>query len=89
MSATSLQFAVGFDYGDLNVSNSVAISGAGSPWDISPWDTSPWSANFQVTKLWRISGGEGTAIGIGLNVAALDPVTWLRTDLRFEQGKAL
>jgi hypothetical protein len=89
LGSTSLQFAVGFDYRDLNVTNDVVISAIGSPWDTSPWDTSPWSAESQITTQWRISGGDGVAIGVGLNVGALDPVTWLRTDLRFEQGKYL
>lgn len=89
MGSTGLSFAIGFDYGDLSITNAVAIASIGSPWDTSPWDTSPWSAESTVTTDWRISGGSGVAIGVGLNVAANEPVTWLRTDLKFEPGAAL
>lgn len=87
--SVGLSFSLGFDYGDLNISNAVAISAQGSPWDTSPWDTSPWSAESAVTTAWRISGGTGVAVGIGLNVAAVNSVKWLRTDLRGELGSAL
>lgn len=82
-------FAVGFDYGNLNVSDIVSTSAQGSPWDVSPWDTSPWSPEFQVSTLWRGAGGDGVAAGWSINVAATNSVTWLRTDLRGEIGNAL
>lgn len=87
--AAGISFAVGFDYGDLNISSAVAIGSSGSPWDTSPWDTSPWSPEATVTTAWRISGGSGVAVGVGLNVAATEPVSWLRTDLKFEPGATL
>lgn len=87
--AAGITFGIGFDYGDINISSAVAIGSNGSPWDTSPWDTSPWSPESTVSIDWRISGGSGVAIGVGLNVAANEPVSWLRTDLKFEPGATL
>lgn len=87
--AAGVSFSLGFDYGELNVTNAVAIGSAGSPWDTSPWDTSPWSPEQFVSTSWRISGGSGVAVGIGLNIAANEPVSWLRTDIKFEPGATL
>jgi hypothetical protein len=89
MGAQGITFSLGFDYGDLAISDALVISAVGSPWDISPWDTSPWSSEANVTTQWHIAGGQGTAIGIGLKVAANNPVLWMRTDLKFEEGQAL
>lgn len=85
--SAGLSFAIGFDYGEINVTNPISVSSESSPWDTSPWDTSPWSAESAVTTQWRLSGGAGVAVSVRLNAAALQPVTWLRTDLRFEPGK--
>jgi hypothetical protein len=88
--AQSVSFGLGYDFGDLNITNAIATTGlSGSPWDTSPWDTSPWSPENTVSQGWRIAGGTGMAIGVGLNVAATEPVQWLRTDLKFEEGAAL
>lgn len=85
----SYEFAVGFDYGALNIPIPVVTPAVGSPWDISPWDTSPWSAEVTIDPRWRVGGGSGTAIGFGLTVGAAQAVSWLRTDLRLESGDAL
>lgn len=82
-------FSVGFDYGNINISDVVSTSATGSPWDVSPWDTSPWSPEFQVSTQWRSSGGDGVAVGWAIDVSSVNAVTWLRTDLRGEIGKAL
>ena len=87
--AAGISFGIGYDYGDVNVTNAIAIASSGSPWDTSPWDTSPWSPESVVAQDWHLSGGSGVAIGIALNVAANEPVTWLRTDLKFLQGMTL
>lgn len=87
--AAGISFGLGYDYGDINITNAIVTESSGSPWDTSPWDTSPWSPESVISQGWRIAGGTGVAIGIGLNVAATQPVQWLRTDLRFEQGAAL
>ncbi len=85
----SYSFSIGFDYGTLNISDQIAASAVGSPWDTSPWDTSPWSPDFTVSTLWRTGGGDGVAMGWGINLSATNSVTWLRTDFRGEQGNAL
>lgn len=84
----ALSFAIGFDYGEINIPNTIALAAQGSPWDTSPWDTSPWSAEQVVSTAWRASGGSGTAVGIGLNVSAVQSATWLRSDLRIQPGSA-
>jgi hypothetical protein len=84
-----ISFGLGYDYGHINITNAVAVLSSGSPWDTSPWDTSPWSPESVVSQSWRIEGGTGVAIGVGLSVAATQPVQWLRTDLRYEEGAAL
>lgn len=85
----AFNFAVGFDYGDINVGSVIAIPTSGSPWDTSPWDTSPWSAEQAISTAWRGSGGSGVAIGLALNIASTEPVKWLRSDLKYERGSAL
>jgi hypothetical protein len=82
-------FTIGFDYGDLNIPNAIVTSNPGSPWDTSPWDTSPWSAEQAVSTLWNASGGSGVALSVALNIAAIEPATWLRTDLMGERGNSL
>jgi hypothetical protein len=85
----SYTFDIGFDYRALDIILPAVTAGMGSPWNISPWDTSPWSEESNVDPAWRIGGGTGTAVGFGLSVAATQPVSWLRTDLRLEGGDAL
>lgn len=87
--AQAVSFALGYDFGDLNITNAITAGAAGSPWDTSPWDTTPWSPENTVSQAWRIAGGTGAAIGVGLDVAVTQPMQWLRTDLRFEEGAAL
>jgi hypothetical protein len=79
-------FAIGFDYGDINITVALVTTNPGSPWDTSPWDTSPWSAEQVVNTLWNASGGSGVALSVALNISATQPATWLRTDLRGEMG---
>lgn len=88
-SSIAYEFTVGFDYRDLNISIPPVTIGQGSPWNTSPWDTSPWSPEINIDSRWRIGGGSGTAVGWGVNIAATQSVSWLRTDLRFEGGNAL
>lgn len=85
----SLTFSMGFDYGDLNISDQIEATAQGSPWDISPWDTSPWSPDFSVSTFWRGGGGDGVAAGWGISLSSTNAVTWLRTDVRGETGNAL
>jgi hypothetical protein len=82
-------FAVGFNYGNINISAVAVSSAIGSPWDTSPWETSPWSPDFSVSTLWRSAGGDGVAAGWMINCSATNSVTWLRTDFRGEIGNAL
>jgi hypothetical protein len=82
-------FSIGFDYGDINIPVAIVTSNPGSPWDTSPWDTSPWSAEQTVSTLWNASGGSGVALSVALNIAAIEPASWLRTDFRGEKGNSL
>lgn len=81
--------SIGWDYGALNITDQIAASATGSPWDTSPWDTSPWSPDFAVSTLWHTAGGDGVAEGWGISLSATNSVTWLRTDFRGEVGNAL
>lgn len=85
----SFEFALGFDYNALDIQIPVSTPAVGSPWNTSPWNTSPWSSEITVDPRWRVGGGTGTAVGIGLTVASAQTVQWLRTDLRLETGDAL
>lgn len=87
--AISYEFAVGFDYSQLNIPIPVVTLAVGSPWDTSLWDTSPWSSESTIDPRWRVGGGTGTAVGFGLTIGATQPVSWLRTDLRLESGIGL
>lgn len=82
-------FGVGFDYGNIDITASVASGVTGSPWNTSPWNTSPWSAEAVVDQRWRIAGGTGEAVSFRLIATATQPATWFRTDLRIEPGNAL
>lgn len=85
----SYTFAMGFDFGPLNITEQISASAIGSPWDTSPWDVSPWSPDFVVSTLWQTGGGDGVAGGWAISLSATDAVTWLRTDFRGEIGNAL
>jgi hypothetical protein len=87
--AIAYEFAIGFDYSALNIPIPVHTPADGPPWDTSPWDTSPWSSEVTIDPRWRVGGGTGTAVALGLTVAATQAVSWLRTDLRLESGSAL
>lgn len=82
-------FGIGFDYGPIPTNDTANSPVVGSPWNTSPWNTSPWSSEMSIDTRWRIGGGSGQAIGFELKVNALQPVQWLRTDLRYETGNAL
>lgn len=82
-SPQSYQFALGYDYGDINVNVIATTGGVGSPWDTSPWDTSPWSPENIVDPHWRVGGGTGQAVGVLLTAAANQQIIWLRTDYRY------
>jgi hypothetical protein len=85
----SFSFGIGFDYGDLDIETEGATTGTGSPWNTSPWNTSPWSPESTVSILWHASGGTGVAISVGIALDTTQGATWLRSDLRFEEGTYL
>jgi hypothetical protein len=87
--AAGITFGLGFDYGAIVISTVVAVATIGSPWDVSPWDTSPWSQDSNVTIGWHAAAGSGVAVSVAFNVAASQSVTWLRSDLKGEQGASL
>ena len=87
--SVSFTFALGYDYGDIEIEISGATVGVGSPWNTSPWNTSPWSPETTVSTLWHAAGGTGVAVGPAYSVDATSGATWLRTDFRFEEGDYL
>lgn len=88
---STIQFGTNFDYQDITLSSSSStINVSGSPWDTSPWDTSPWSSDSaQIDERWRSSSGSGYAVGFRLQATCLAPLSWLRTDCRYEIGSSL
>lgn len=82
-------FSLGYDYGAINVEIFATVGATGSPWDISPWDTSPWSPENVVDPHWKVGGGTGQAVGVLINAAANEPITWLRTDYRYTDTTGL
>jgi hypothetical protein len=89
LSSQNYSFGIGFDYGDINIAVASTTTSTGSPWDTSPWDVSPWSPDSVVDPHWRVGGGTGQSIGVRMIATANSPMTWLRTDFRFEQGSGL
>lgn len=89
MGRVNFQFGVGFDYVDPLVSTATIIQPQTAPWDVSPWDVTPWGSTWQADIDWHVSGGIGTAVSVSVNVNALQPISWVRTDLRVEPGAAL
>ena len=87
--ALAYEFEMGFDYQALTISDPVVTPSIGSPWNTSPWNISPWSSEYTVDVVWRVGGGTGTAVGVAISIAAMQPVSWFRTDLRMEGGNAL
>lgn len=87
--ALGYSFGIGFDYGSIVVTPASTISPGGSPWDTSPWNTSPWSPDSQVTAVWGVNGGIGTAVGVRIKVSATQQVSYLRTDFRTEPSTGL
>lgn len=87
--AIPYSFGIGYDFEQIIVSASAGAGATGSPWDTSPWDTSPWSPETQITQQWGVQIGSGQSVGMRLKVSALQSVSWLRTDLRYEAGRGL
>lgn len=87
--AADFTFSLGFDYANPSVAIWVNQASLRSPWDTSPWDTSPWSDEASVDSQWHIGGGDGSAISLMVGAAGIQQLTWVRTDLRLEPGRAL
>jgi hypothetical protein len=80
---------IGTDYKDADASIASAAAPGGSYWDVSTWDVALWSPESGIDVQWRVDGGWGVSISPRLRVAALQSISWLRTDLRLETGNAL
>lgn len=78
-------FQIGFDYRQPAVPQPLSTASGGTPWG-SPWG-SPWSPPTIIDTAWRGARGVGTALGMNLRINALQPISWLRTDLKVEVGK--
>lgn len=87
-------FAIGFDYGDLNIPEATDLSGAAltddSGADITDDADVPITVGVSgITTRWHASGGTGTAFGFGLSVQSDAQTSWYRTDFRLEVGIGL
>lgn len=89
LGSISYSFGIGYDYQSPMVSAPTSTPSVGSLWNVSPWNTSPWSSSATIDTHWRMAGGTGQSVSFQLNCAALQPITWFRTDLRTETGRAL
>jgi hypothetical protein len=87
-------FAVGYDYGALNIPAPTSLTGTpitdDSANDIVNDSNVPiTSGSVSIGTIWHASGGTGTAFSFGLSASAAAVTSWLRTDLRIETGNAL
>lgn len=87
-------FAIGFDYGALDIPAPTQLEGP----DITDDMGNPITDSFGnaitvgvggISTAWEVGGDTGTAFGFGMNVASSAQTSWLRTDYRLEQGNAL
>lgn len=87
-------FAVGFDYGALDIPIPVQLTGAAIT-DDSGNPITDDSGNAitvgvaGISTAWEVGGDTGTAFSFGMNIASSAQTSWLRTDFRLEQGSAL
>lgn len=87
-------FAVGFDYGPLNIPVPVALDGIALTDDvglpITDDDGDEITAGVVgVNSAWHVAAGVGTAFGFGISVSAVGQTSWLRTDYRLEPSIGL
>ncbi len=92
--AGTYTFAIGYDYGALNIPVPSAI--AGTPMTgigttvMTDGDNVPMTdGGAAIAVSWRVAGGIGTAFSFGLSIRSGGQVSWLRTDYRIEPGTAL
>lgn len=90
----SYDFAVGFDYGTLNVPSPTALDGAAITDDGGTPITDDGGTDITVgvtgiNVAWRVSGGTGTAFSFGMKTVSASQTSWLRTDFRLEPGIGL
>ena len=78
--AFNYEYKIGFDFVTAIPDSATEVASTGTAWG-SPWG-SPWSASTNVSTEWRGSSGKGQFINISMNLAALQAISWLRTDLR-------
>jgi hypothetical protein len=86
---SAFSFSLGFDYGNPNVTIEINQASFEAPWDTTRWDASLWSDETTVDSQWNIGGGDGSAISLMVAAAGVQQLTWVRTDLRLEPGRAL
>lgn len=64
----------------------MAATTNGGPWDTSPWDTTPWGSETASTQSWQGVSGVGSAVSLGMRIAATAPVVLNSIDLAYETG---
>jgi hypothetical protein len=65
-----------------------AFTSIGPPWDTTPWDENDWGASQAVTRQWRPVTGYGTHASMCLASSVTTQLTWNKTDIQFEIGRA-
>lgn len=92
--AVQLSLSLAFDYRPAVIASGIGLDQTALPtliWDVNDWDAPQnWAGAAVTDPRWNITGGEGAAIGIGLNASVNQgPLYWMRTDLMLEPGSGL
>lgn len=87
--AITFSYAIGIDFNDALTANATTTASNQSLWDIAEWDVALWAAELIVDSKWRMARGQGYSISPRIKVAALQKISWVRTDYRIEIGTEL
>jgi hypothetical protein len=82
----SYQAGIGYDYKPISLGTATSTEPTTAAWDVSPWDITPWGPGTIVDTNWRVAGGTGESVAMRVKVAALQQISWVRTDFRAETG---
>ncbi len=89
---SNFNFGMAFDYD----TPSVQVPASGTPtgvggliWGLGRWGSSYWRGGGVVNSQWKVAGGQGSAVGLGLAANTATGATWIRTDFMIEPGSAL
>lgn len=83
------EYGLGFDFRDVTVGPASSAVTIGEAWDVAEWDVAEWGGSTIVDTTWRVAAGSGFVISTRIRVSALQEISWLRTDYRYEAGANL